>query len=122
MEKKIVGIEPEMMVTVVSNTVALIDYSEAPDFFIDEYIGNIKEKYFYLEQKEKIKNKDIKQFLFIHQDFNTVFNYKQVKQLAKEIAILEQKGEFNKEVLEVIKKGIKLVLENKDLYLKFQYA
>jgi len=121
-EEKIIGTEPEIRVSVVSSSIALVDYCEAPDFFIDERIGKIKEKYFYDEQKNKIKNKNISQLVFINVNYNTVFNYKQVKKLANEIEILYQSNKFDKKTLEVINEGVKLVLKNKNLYLKFQYA
>jgi len=133
MKSKILEAEPGMTVTVVSSSIVLVDYSKALDPFFIEYIGEVKEQHFYSDQKKKIKNKKINQFMFIHQDFNTAFNYKQVKQLEEEIRILEEEkisreDSLNiikdKNALEIIKKGIKVVLDNKNenLYLKFQYV
>jgi len=117
--------ELEIDVEVVSSNATLFHYVETLlefEYFVDKYVGSIKEKYFKEEQKQKIKNAKITQFMFIDVDFITIFNNKQIKELKKEIDLLEREGVFNKEALEVIKKGITLALKSKDLYLKFVYA
>ena len=121
MKKDIINNEPEIKVTVVSSNIVLLDFYDTPEFSVDKYVGRMKEGSFRLKQKEKIKDDRIQQFMFINVDFNTAFNYKQVRKLSDEIAILEEADLLNKEILEVLNKGIDMVLNDKDLYLKFEY-
>jgi len=111
-----------------SEKVILWDYINIPKNHEEYYIGRIRD-YFDLakeiyksfdSEKEKIKDERIKQFKYITELSNTIFNREQVKQLREEIKILE-KSDFDKEMLEVIKKGISKVLERDNLYLKFEY-
>jgi len=106
-------------ILVVSSNIALWNYMDEPDFYTYAHIGDIGE--FFHSKQQKIKNKKIKQFMYIDIGEITIFNFKQVLQLDKEIKMLEEEGEFDKGILELIKKGIKMVLENRDLYLKFEY-
>ena len=121
MIQEIKGDSPEIRVSVVSSNIALRDFYNHPDYYVSEYVGRVDEKYFRAIQKDKIRDKEIEQFMFIHVDFDTIFNFKQVQQLDKEIIILEQEDCFDKRSLEIIRKGINIVLANKDLYLKFEY-
>lgn len=106
-------------VSVVSSNIALWDYIDKPNFFVDKYIGEIGEAFY--SKPRNIKNKTVKQFLYVYINVNTIFNSKQVEQLEKEVKILETENFLCKEDLKVLKNGIKMVLENKNLYLKFEY-
>jgi len=106
-------------ILVVSSNIALWDYCEEPDVYTYEYLGNIGENFY--SKQVNIKNKSVKQFLYVNINVNTIFNFKQVEQLNKEIKILEIENILSKDDLKVLKKGIKIILENQDLYLKFEY-
>jgi len=106
-------------VSVVSSNIALWNYIDKPYFFIDKYIGEIGETFY--SKPRNIKNKMIKQFLYIYINVNTIFNSKQVEQLKKEVKILKKERLLCKEDLKVLNNGIQMILENKTLYLKFEY-
>jgi len=101
----------------ISSSTALWNYVDIPTNSKGYYIGWIGE--YFNAETSKIKDKRIKQFKYITINSNTIFNREQVKHLKEEIEILE-KLEANKEMLEIIKKGIAKVLENEKLYLKFK--
>jgi len=108
-----------MKIWVTSSYIDLQEYLDSVNG-VYTFIGEINEDFF---KSVTIDDKRIKQFPFIDVDFNTIFNYKQTQQLSKEIEILKNEISFQKEALEIIKKGIKMILENKEknLYLRFEY-
>ena len=105
-------------VLVVSSNIALWDYVDRNRVCTYEYIGHIGE-YFSFEE-DKIKDARIKQFKYISEVANTIFNIKQAKKLNEEIKILEEL-DMNKEMIGLIKSGIARVMEDNNLYLKFEY-
>ena len=104
-------------VLVVSSNIALWDYMDRNRVYTYKYIGHIGE-YFSLEE-DKIKGARIKQFLYISIVANTIFNIKQVKKLNGEIKTLEEL-DMNSEMIGIIKKGIAMIMDDNDLYLKFE--
>ena len=106
-------------VLVISSNVALWNYMDEPKIFTYEYIGHIGES-FHSEQIQ-IRDYKVKQFMYIDIGEITIFSYKQVKYLEKEIEILEKQKLLSQETLDIIKNAIKVVLESKNLYLKFEY-
>jgi len=105
-------------VSAVSRNTCLINYNNITDEIECYSIGHIGESFD--SEKKSIKNKRIKQFMYITIMANTIFNTKQLIALSKELDILEKLDLINKQDFDIIKNGVKIALE-KNLYLKFEY-
>jgi len=57
MNKKIIDIEPEMMISVISKNLLLTDIYDHPNVYTAIFVGYVKEKNFYSEQKNKVNLK-----------------------------------------------------------------
>lgn len=106
-------------VHVVSSNKCFWDYKSCIGEIEWDHIGHIAEGSF-AQERDSIKDKRIKQFIYISNIEITIFNIKQVKALSKELDIIEKLNVINKEDLEIIKNGVKTALE-KNLYLEFYY-
>ena len=101
-----------------SEDIIVWDYVNAPKDCKDYYIGHVIGRSYHYEEQIEDCSITVKQFEYAMS--GVVFNGGQLKELSKEIELLEELNIGDQDDLDVIKTGIKIALD-KNLYLRFRH-
>lgn len=108
-----------LMVSAVTRNIIFWDYINQPTDMFEKFIGTITDDDIRIILRDA-KQWNLNMLGFLNYAENTVFNRKQVEQLRPELEILKKKSMVRKEAIQIIEKGIEMVVNSNRLYLQFE--